>query len=198
MPRPVRIQRENTTYHIWTRCLEWRSLLSAGSFKEMLREVLRQTQDFYSFDLVAYQIMDNHIHLIIRTVPQAAPISRIMQYLKARFAEQYNKKVGRIGPFWNERYRDSIIENSHRPDLYLIWLLWYLAFNPVRKGYVSDPRTYPYGSIRSYLEEDYRDTVKITHHEYFTRMGNSFKERINKFLSFEEAYKRRLSLIWGW
>lgn len=195
MPRPIRIQRENTTYHIWSRCIEWRSLLKTDTFKEMIKETLQKTQEFYSFELVAYQIMDSHIHLIIRTMPNQAPISTIIQYLKARVAERYNKRVGRIGPFWNERYRDSIIEDSERPDIYLIWLLWYLAFNPVRKGYVSDPRQYNYGSIRAYLEEDYQDIVEITRHTYFIQMGKSFQERLRKFQYFEEAYKRKFAVI---
>ena len=198
MPRPARKQEENTTYHIWTRCIEWRALMKKDHFKHLLVETIIQTQEFYSFELVAYQVMDNHLHLVVRTVPGGAPISRIMQYLKARFAEKYNRKTGRIGPFWNERYRDSVVEDAVLPDIYLLWLLWYLAFNPVRKGLVGDPRKSPFGSILSYLDENHRDPVKITHHKFFLALGATFAERLKKFLYFEDAYRRRLSVIWAW
>ncbi len=198
MPRAKRDQRENTTYHIWTRCIEWRFLMKDDDFKGLFIQVIRETQEFYTFELTAYQIMDNHIHLIIKTLPDGTPISRIMQYLKARFAERYNRITGRFGPFWNERYRDSIVDDSENPVIYLIWLLWYLAYNPVRKGKVSNPRYYRYGSINYYLDEMHEPTLKIHHHDFFLRLGNDFKSRLKQLLYFEDAYRRRLSIIWSW
>jgi len=71
--------------------------------KELFLEVITKTQEKYSFELSAYVIMENHFHMIIRTVENGATISRIMQYIKARFAEKFNRMNARIGPFWNER-----------------------------------------------------------------------------------------------
>ncbi|HSV97026.1 MAG TPA: transposase [Spirochaetota bacterium] len=195
MPRPKRITTPGVTHHVFCRCIEKKTLLRTPFASNLLIRVLRKTQETYSFDLVAYQIMDNHFHFIIQTRENEASISTIIQYIKARFAENYNRARGRCGPFWNERFKDTVIELSDKPMVYLLWLLWYLAFNPVRKNLASNPRVYPYGSIRSYLEEEYNSPLKITFHEYFLALGDIFADRVKAFLYYEEAYRRRLALL---
>lgn len=192
MPRKLRIQEPNLTYHITSRCIEWRTLLDMDIIKDNFIEVIRLTQEKYHFELSAYQIMDNHFHLIIKTSENGQPISRIVQYIKARFAERYNRQMDRIGPFWNERYHDSIIEHAENPGVYLLWLLWYLAFNPVRKKITDNPRKYPYGSIHCYLSMVHKSPIKITLHQLFTSLGNTVEDRMYKFLSYEDAYRRRI------
>jgi putative transposase len=195
MPRPLRIQTRGLTHHVFCRCIEKKPLLEDESFSDLLVEVLRKTQDRYRFELISYQIMDNHLHLVIRTVEKGESISRIIQYIKARFAERYNDILGRTGPFWNERFKDKIIEFSENPILYLLWLLWYLAFNPVRRGIVCDPRKYRHSSINAYLNEAYISPVRITFHDYFIQLGKCFEERVREFLLYEEAFKIKHSLL---
>ena len=100
--------------------------------------------------------------------------------------------MGRIGPFWNERFGDTIIENAKDPEFLFHWIVLYIAYNSVRKGYVNDPRDYEYSSINFYLEKDYEPPVKLTRHEYFENLGNTFEERVKKFLIYEEIYRKRL------
>jgi hypothetical protein len=119
-----------------------------------------------------------------------------MQYIKSRFAQTYNRLNKREGAFWSERFVSIIIEDSENPEEYFLWLLWYLGFNPVRKKMVRDPRKSKYGSINVYLDESYTSPVKITLHKYFLELGNSFRERVQKFLYYEEAYRKRLSIVY--
>jgi putative transposase len=195
MPRPLRIQTRGLTHHVFCRCLDKKPLLEESCFSDLFIEVIRKTQKRYRFDLTSFQIMDNHIHLVIHTVEDGESISRIMQYIKARFAECYNRILDRCGPFWNERFKDKIIEFSENPIFYLLWLLWYLAFNPVRRGSIKDPRNYRYTSINSYLDEAHAPLVRITLHDYFIQLGNSFDERVARFLLFEEAFMTKHSLL---
>ena len=193
MPRKPVIQQPNLTYHVWTRCIEWRLMMAEEFFRALFVETIIQTQGKYHFELNMYEILDNHVHLIIRTLPGGAPISRIMQYLKSRFAEKYNKITGRIGPLWNERYKYSIIEHATDPVRYLLNLLWYHGYNAVRKGFVSDPRKYAYGGINAYLEKDYKSRVKITPHKFFLKLGETFEARLEAFLKYETAYLKRFA-----
>ncbi|MDH7554515.1 MAG: transposase [Spirochaetota bacterium] len=197
MARKLRVQMPGLTYHITSRCIEWRKMLEEEYFKACFVEILRKAKEKYRFKLIAYCIMDNHIHLVIHTIEDGAPISRIVQYIKARFAEMYNKITGRTGPFWNERYKDSIIEFARDGFHYLLWLLWYLAYNPVRKNLCSDPTQYRYSSIRAYLDEKSDVGVSIDHHEYFMQLGDSFAQRVARFLRYDEAYRKRYSIA-GW
>ncbi|MEW6525973.1 MAG: transposase [Spirochaetota bacterium] len=197
MARKLRVQMPGLTYHITSRCIEWRNMLEEEYFKACFVEILRRAKEKYPFKLIAYCIMDNHIHLVIRTVDDGAPIGRIMQYIKARFAELYNKVTGRTGPFWNERYKDSIVEFAKDGFHYLLWLLWYLAYNPVRKNLCSDPTTYTYSSIKAYLQEDADVGVPIDYHDYFKELGKTFAERVKRFMCYDAIYRKRYSIV-GW
>ncbi len=195
MPRGNRIQQPDLTYHIVSQCLEWRDMMEEEYFKECFLEILRRSKQKYHYKLIAYCIMPNHIHLIIHTLPGGTPISRIVQYIKSRFAELYNKIVKRTGPFWNGRYKDSIVQFAKDACHYLLWLLWYLAFNPVRKRMCTNPLRYRYNSIRVYLEDNAESDVPIDHHDFFLQLGNTFAERVKRFLGYEEMYRKRYAIF---
>jgi len=163
--------------------------------KDMALDVIKKTQQKYNFNLIAFKLMDNHFHFVIQTIEEGPNISRIMQYIKARIAERYNKTMKRTGPFWNERFKDIIVEEQENPAQYLLWLLWYLAFNAVKAGKCTDPRDYKYSSINQYLIEEIKSTVTIIRHQYFEKLGATFSERVNKFLYYEEAYRKRMALM---
>ena len=195
MARPIRTIIQGLTHHVYSRCINKQSFLLLRKTPFIFEQVLRDTQAKYTFKLIAFQIMDNHIHLVIQTIEGEASISRIMQYIKARFAERYNKLNNRCGPFWNERFKDQVIEFSDDPELYLRRLLWYLAYNPVRKDLVADPRNYLWGSINCYLDPRYNSRVKVVLHEYFLSMGDTFEKQVKQFLLYEEHYRKRIAFL---
>ncbi|MBN2159062.1 MAG: transposase [Spirochaetes bacterium] len=192
MPRKLRICMPDLTYHITSRCIEKRPLMQSDKMKELMHDVINLAADKYNFKLVAYTLMDNHFHFYIKTVKKGETISRIMQFIKSQYARRYNRMMNRIGPFWNERFHDTIVEKSSNPIDVFLYILVYIGFNPVRSKYVKDPRDYPFSSYRSYVDEDYVPPVKITLHDYFLNLGSTFKERANKLLEYEDRYRKRL------
>lgn len=191
MPRPHRIHLEEVTYHVFTRCIDRRELIHNDHYKDTMLETIERTQCKYDFDLVFYQIMDNHIHLVIKTHKNGPTISRIMQYLKARFAEMYNRKNSRTGPFWNERFGDVIVELQDNPLFYFFWLLWYLAYNAVRKAKVVDPRQYRYGSINHYLNVQFTGRLNVKLHKFYIEASEHIVDRLKIFIAFEGIYRKR-------
>jgi putative transposase len=175
-----------------SRCIEKRELMKPKMMKNLMLLVLNQALEKYSFRLVAYSIMDNHFHLYIMTNKDGESISRIMQFIKSQYARRYNYLTKRTGPFWNERFKDTIVEISNNPITLFFFILFYILFNPVRSKKVSDPRNYDYCSMNAYLYEDYTSPVKISPHPYFMKLGDTFKERVNKFIELEDLYKRRI------
>jgi REP element-mobilizing transposase RayT len=150
--------------------------------------VINQTLEKYTFELVFLEFVQNHFHIIIRTTEEGETVSRIMQYIKARIAERYNDRVKRTGPFWNERFRSDIIEECENPRKALLYLIWKISYNLVRKGIIRNPRDSEYGTIRAYLEKDYVPRVKVTLPRFFLDLGQSFEERVPAFLIFEQIY----------
>ncbi|HSA16399.1 MAG TPA: transposase [Spirochaetota bacterium] len=195
MARKHRICAPGLTYHAMSRCIENSEKMKSDKVKNIIVEVINMALDKYSFEFINYSILNNHFHFTIRTVERGETISRIMQYIKSLIARKYNKMMNRIGPLWNERFKDRIVEHSDNPPKSLFTLIWYQAFNAVRKGHVLDPRHYRYSSINAYLDENYQSPIKITLHPYFMALGNSFTERVKKFLVYEEMYRKRIDLI---
>ena len=195
MGRKLRICQPNLTYHIYSRCIDKANLMKNDNIKDLMIQVILETQEKFNFELNAFEILDNHFHFIIKTKKNSETISQIMHRIKSVFAKRYNKLHGRTGPFWNERFGCKIVESvggARHQTNYFINLLWYLAYNSFRKGKVKDPREYRYSSINSYLKKSHKSRLKITVHQIFKNLGNNFKDRLDNFLYFENIYRHRL------
>lgn len=195
MPRKPRIILQEVTYHCYSRCLRKRYFFNKSYARQYLVDAINMCHEKYRFDLIAAEPVGNHIHLVISTVENGETISRIMQFIKARVAEKYNRRTGDTGPFWNERYGCTIIEHSDDPRQYLLNLLWYIGYNPVRKNISSDPRKNFIGFINCYIDKKFQCRVTITIHKYFSTLGTTFEACITGFLKYEKVYRQRMEMI---
>ena len=96
---------------------------------DVVREVRRETD----FDLLAFVIMPDHVHFVI-ALPPDVKLGRVMQLIKGRFSNRYNKAVGRVGRLWQERYH----ERALRSERELLAAREYVHLNPVKGGLVAD------------------------------------------------------------
>ena len=193
MPRPLRIIQQEVTYHCYSRCQGLNMFLLEETAKKCFLEAIKMCQDKYRFELNAVETVGDHFHLIIRTLKDEETIDRIMQYIKARTAEKYNKITKRKGPFWNERYKCRIVEHSKNPVPYYRHLLLYIKWNIVKKGLSLDPRDNYIGFMDCYLSEDYEvPIIKITRNPLFYKLGNTFEECAEQLRLYEKYYVERL------
>jgi putative transposase len=194
MPRVARIIVPSGSYHTTSRCYNKEKRLKPAYFKELFLEYVRKAQEKYKFKFIQFTIMDDHFHLIIQTIKGEASISRIMQYIKAGFAQKYNRLNNCSGPFWNERFHSTLIEGTEEEGLYFLNATEYIAYNPVVKRMCDDPREYRYSSYRVYFEKDYKPLVRIDFHDSYLSLGKDFEERKRYLLQFEQRYRERLGL----
>ena len=66
-------------------------------------------------------------------------LSMFMKDLKQRFTQWYNRRHGRRGTLWEERYRALLVEGSKHA---LLTIASYIDLNPVRAGICEDPKEY--------------------------------------------------------
>ena len=66
-------------------------------------------------------------------------LSSFMKLLKQRFSAVYNRRVGRKGTLWEERFKSVLVEGEGRA---LVTMAAYIDLNPVRAGLVRDPKEY--------------------------------------------------------
>ena len=70
-------------------------------------------------------------------------LSEYVKEIKQSFTRVYNKKRGRKGTFWAERFKSVIVEKGET----LINCLAYIDLNPVRAGLVDRPEEYHWSSL---------------------------------------------------
>ena len=68
-------------------------------------------------------------------------VSAFLKELKGRFAQWYNRRHGRYGVLWAERFKSVLVEGSREA---LLTVAAYIDLNAVRAGLVGDPAEYRY------------------------------------------------------
>ena len=118
----------------------------------ILKSAFNKVKASYPFNLNAYVILPDHLHILMSLPNFDDDFSKRMQLIKTNFTKafQNNKKT------WQNRFWDHIIRN----DLDLEEKLDYINNNPVKHGLVSDPVDYKYSSARNYYLNDY-SLIKI-------------------------------------
>ena len=101
---------QEATYHCYSICHDEKNLLQAQISKQFFIEAVQMCLKKYKFELSSLEIVDNCIHLVIKTLKDGATISRIMQYIKSRTAEKCNKTMNRSGAFWSGRFNCKIVK----------------------------------------------------------------------------------------
>ena len=86
--------------------------------------------------------MTSHIPLAIRTGDQ--PLSRIMAGVQSSFAQWFNRRHGRVGHFFQGRYKAFLVQEQR----YYAGLLRHIHMNPVKARLVERPQDYPWSSDR--------------------------------------------------
>jgi REP element-mobilizing transposase RayT len=97
-------------------------------------------RDGKQYDLHAYTIMPNHVHMMMTLLPDAPVLFKIMQNLKRYTALNANKLLDRAGAFWEEESYDHVVRSEE--ELYRI--LNYILRNPVKAGFVSEWQDWPF------------------------------------------------------
>jgi putative transposase len=96
--------------------------------------------DLGHYELGAYVVMANHVHLLIR--PRIAP-HRVLKSLKGATAREANRLLGRTGePFWQKESYDHWVRNHGEFER----IRAYIETNPVKAGLVRNPQDYPWSS----------------------------------------------------
>jgi len=66
-------------------------------------------------------------------------LSAFMKHVKQRFTQWYNRRTGRKGTLWEDRFHSVLVEGAGQA---LTTMAAYIDLNPVRAGLVQDPKDY--------------------------------------------------------
>ena len=158
MPRTARKKHPGALLHIMVRSISEVSLFGDNRDRDKFLDLIKKYQDLYMFNVYAYCLMTTHAHIIIDCC--GSDISKIMKSINQSYVLYYNKRYGRHGHLFQDRFKSKIVDN----DRYLIALSAYIHNNPKdMTHYNTDVSKYPYSSLGIYLgiKEDKRNIVNI-------------------------------------
>jgi REP element-mobilizing transposase RayT len=91
-------------------------------------------RDTKEYELIAYCIMPNHVHMVADVERSGTSLYRVLQSLKAYTARECNKILNRSGAFWQHESYDHVIRNGKE----LANIISYVLNNPVKAEFVDD------------------------------------------------------------
>lgn len=145
MPRAARVVFPSMPYHIICRGNNREPIFEEKEDFDKYLEIFRRYKDQYGFRLYHWVLMSNHVHLLVETKENSS-LSKLMQGINLAYTIWFNRKKGKVGHLWQDRYRSAVVER----DNYLLECGRYIERNPLRAGIVKDPREYSWSSYRVY------------------------------------------------
>ncbi|HET9400081.1 MAG TPA: transposase [Candidatus Acidoferrales bacterium] len=143
MTRLRRIATCERIFFITTNLAEGRAVFDESE-RDLILEIISVERKRESFQLYAYMVMPDHLHLIFE--PLAVDMPTAMRRIKSASGSKIQSKRKTLGPLWQARYFDSVIRRTNG-----LWdKLDYVHMNPVVAGLASEPGDWRWSSFHHY------------------------------------------------
>jgi len=172
-----RISRQKSNsgiYHIIVRGINKQDIFyDKQDYSKFIKEI-SNTKGKYQYELYAYCLMPNHVHLEIKDNRNF--LESIMRSLMVAYVSYFNKKYERVGHLFQDRYLSKRVET----DKYVLDLQRYIHQNPEKAG-IAKKEEYRWSSYKEYLAKE-----GITDTKYVMQL---FNMDVNKFKEYNSNYE---------
>jgi putative transposase len=106
-----------------------------------------------TISLIAYCLMPNHFHLLLKQLSPTEPttnISNLLRRLTITYAMHFNDKYKRSGNLLQGKFKNVSVNSENQ----LLYLTKYIHRNPLEINHKTSLSTYPYSSYPTYLNID--------------------------------------------
>lgn len=145
LPRIKREISPTGIYHVMQRGVGKQIIFESDEDYRFYLKKLKTYKELLKYEIVAYCLMDNHVHLLIKT-DDCSNISNLMLRLGTSYASYYNGKYSHSGHVFQGRYACEIIKD----EKYLMTCIRYIHNNPVKAG-ISSRESYRWSSYIEYI-----------------------------------------------
>ena len=144
MPRKARTRAESGIYHVMLRGINCQQIFEDEEDNEVFLKILRDYKPVCGYQLFAYCLMGNHVHLLIKEGTES--LEQTFKRIGARFVYWYNTKYQRVGHLFQDRFKSEVVETPR----YLYTVIRYVHQNPIKAGLCKRLEDYPYSSFAEY------------------------------------------------
>jgi putative transposase len=136
---------------------------------DLLHSKIRQVQSYKPFDLLAYCLLPDHIHLLIELPEEDCNFSIRMREIK-RLTTLWMKRetLGNVDPIWQDKYWEHTIRNEKDLQTHFD----YIHYNPIKHGLTETYDSWEWSSFKDYFDENPKDFVMIDTNRFNKHQGN--------------------------
>lgn len=131
-----RRQCESQIYHVMARGVGRMLLFEDDADRSRYLSFLDDALSRHDLDVLAWCLMDNHIHLLVRG--QLERVAKVMQLAGRSYALYFNRRHDHVGHLFQGRYASKPIEGNE----HLLTVVRYIHQNPIESG-ASENCHYP-------------------------------------------------------
>ena len=128
MSRRARQRSGTDIYHVILRGINRQQIFYDEEDYDYFIRLLNRFQKVSQYEVYAYCLMGNHIHLLIKVHQES--LGTIFQRIGASFVYWYNLKYQRVGHLFQDRFKSEPVENER----YFLTVMRYIFRNPVKAG----------------------------------------------------------------
>ena len=143
MPRPPRIIVADWCYHFLNRGNERAKIFHEPADYDAFIELVRQAQHRVFVPILAYCLMPNHLHFVVRP-NSAADLTQWAHWLFTSHAHRHRAKHDTTGHVWQGRFKTFAIQRDH----HLLTVLRYVERNALASNLVGRAEEWQWGSLR--------------------------------------------------
>lgn len=166
MPRMARKKSESGIYHVIMRGINKQTVFVDEEDNEKFMQVLIDCKNKSGYKLMAYCLMGNHLHLLIKE--EKEELGLIFKRIGVRYVYWYNIKYKRSGHLFQDRFKSEPVDDAG----YFLTVLRYIHQNPVKAGLCKDASEYKWSSYNDYLHD-----TGITDKEFVLTLFNKDNEK---------------------
>ncbi len=145
MPNYIRNQVFGGTYFFTLVTHNRKPFFSNEAAIDILLRAIQQTKLRKPFDLIAYCILFDHLHLLITLPIDDRSFSQIIRNVKRITTKDMRVLLGNPGLFiWQDRFWEHTIHDEED----LVHHFDYIHYNPVKHGYVEDYGDWAWSSFK--------------------------------------------------
>lgn len=183
MARHARNISSTDIYHIMLRGINKEQIFLKSYYKVKILDILKETKGQIDFSVIAYCVMDNHLHLLAKISNE--DLKEIMKKVNVKFALYYNRLEERYGYVFQDRFKSEAVEDER----YLLGALRYIHNNPVKAGLSYNIADYKWSSANEYIN----GTKVLVDEKYIDEISGYFKNK-KEFIDFHNSFDENLYL----
>jgi putative transposase len=180
MPRRPLIYVPDLSVHVFPRGINGGAIVHDDDDRSHLLHAIVKSANENGTEINSFSLMTTHYHLIV-TPTSDTSLEKTMQSIGISHTRFFNRKYGRTGTLWNERYGAASLEDER----YFYNCLRYVDLNAFRAHMVAAPDDWTWCSYRFHALG--QPCEFLTPHPLYIRLGATAKGR-------QEAYRALCSI----